>query len=238
MIPAVMICSGKGGVGKTLITVNLSLALSASHKVGIIDLDILNPNLTYAMGITDKRSELYNNSLVMKPYQYRENIEIISPSHYFYDSDGHREISLTEQGMSDFVRMALRFTTWQSDMWVIDTDPSSKQIIPIMSSILGHRLYAVMVMENSIPSIADAERMYDKLYKRAIHVLGVIHNRSFGESDLVDRFAQAHGVKVIATIPFDEEIAKRISRGNAILPDRYSNIMKDTGDMIWRIVHS
>ena len=61
--PAILVTSGKGGTGKTLISANLALKLSEINKrVGLIDCDLRAPNLTYIMNVYDKKLERYAGS--------------------------------------------------------------------------------------------------------------------------------------------------------------------------------
>lgn len=233
VIPAIMVSSGKGGVGKTLVSVNIAHTLSRKYHVGLIDLDVLNPNVTYVMGIPDRPLELDTTRKVL-PYRYDGNIDVFSPNHYYFSNGGKREISPDENALNDFVRFAIRFVKWnEPEVFVVDSDPGSRNIIPPLHSLLKNDMHVVLVVENSISSIADAERMYDKLFKRGIDILTVIGNRIIDHDDsLVVDMCKRLDINYAGYIAFDPMIQRNINRGEPFLDSINGKVIEEVCDKI------
>ncbi|MGD2187824.1 MAG: P-loop NTPase, partial [Desulfobacterales bacterium] len=73
----IIVMSGKGGVGKTSTSVNLSIALANSgHQVGIMDVDLHGPDVPRMLGINGMPELTSNNKL--SPMKYSQNLSAIS----------------------------------------------------------------------------------------------------------------------------------------------------------------
>jgi ATP-binding protein involved in chromosome partitioning len=78
--------SGKGGVGKTTVAVNLAVALAASGKaVGILDADVHGPNIPKMLGLSGRHATGGANGLV--PLVSRENVKVMSMAFMLPDED-------------------------------------------------------------------------------------------------------------------------------------------------------
>jgi len=81
-----MVMSGKGGVGKSTVTVNLAAALvKLGYKVGIIDADIHGPNIPKMLGIKEKGVRFGANGII--PPQPIENLYVMSLGFLISDDD-------------------------------------------------------------------------------------------------------------------------------------------------------
>ena len=73
----ILVLSGKGGVGKSTVSVNLASALAAhGRKVGLLDLDIHGPNIPKMLGIEDQRPAVLENH--MEPVHVTGNLAVMS----------------------------------------------------------------------------------------------------------------------------------------------------------------
>ena len=72
----ILVMSGKGGVGKTTVAVNLAVKLSEKYKVGLLDIDIHGPNVPKMLGLEDKKLEQEEGGI--KPVDYNKNLKVMS----------------------------------------------------------------------------------------------------------------------------------------------------------------
>jgi len=83
----ILVFSGKGGVGKSTVAVNLGLALSEKQlKVGLLDIDIHGPNLAKMLGVEGKRLESAGENRI-QPIAVTKNLSLISMAFLLQDAD-------------------------------------------------------------------------------------------------------------------------------------------------------
>ena len=103
-----LIMSGKGGVGKTSLSVNLSIALAnKGHKVGLVDVDIHGPDVPRMLGITDKIKESVDRRMV--PVPYNKNLNVISIQSLIPNPDDAIVITTPQEVALADVRKSLNF---------------------------------------------------------------------------------------------------------------------------------
>lgn len=221
-----IVCSVKGGTGKTLVAVNLAHYLSEHGKTGLLDCDIDSSNFAEfvkpdgVIGVTDdKRFQLYDWN----------GVKVWSMS---LIAEKWRPVSMTGDRHVQIVDDAIRQSRWDVDYLVCDMPPGASDIfktvlLEFAESIVG----SVIVIQ---PAFYDNARRVIRLHQiNEIPIVGLIENMSyfvcehgerydvFGES-IGERLAKEFGVKFLGRIPLSVEIRRSIERGDPILKGDYA----------------
>lgn len=226
-VPGILVTSGKGGVGKTLLTTNLAQELSKHMRVALLDCDIRAPNLTYVMGISSVSMELETHNR-LKPYKYSDNLEVFSTDHFFNRTDGKKKsILMSGSEIQQMVTDAIESVAWsEPEIFVMDSDPSTGDVFMSLRRTFLDMLNAVIVTTNDVSSLFDCERTIDALEHSDIPILAVVGNLVFdGEDDRIKELTKKFGLRYAGYIPFDNEVRKANNDGKPGLTD--SDVIKN-----------
>ncbi len=173
----IVVMSGKGGVGKTTVAVNLAFALSEmGKKVGILDCDIHGPNVAKMLGVKD--AEIFSSDgQTMYPVTAKNGIEVMSLAFALPDPDdaviwrGAMKMGVIRQFLGD--------TEWGTlDYLIIDTPPGTGDeqltVVQSIKDITG----AVIVTTPQEVAILDSRRSVTFARKCGLPIIGVIENMS------------------------------------------------------------
>ncbi|MFA5351091.1 MAG: P-loop NTPase, partial [Candidatus Omnitrophota bacterium] len=136
-----IVMSGKGGVGKTTVAVNLAYALSLTGKaVGILDIDLHGPNIAKMLGI--EKHLISVHELGIEPVLINANLKAVSMALSGHDPD--QPIIWRGPAKAAVIQQFLRDVNWGSlDYLIIDSPPgtgdeplSACQLIPNASGII------------------------------------------------------------------------------------------------------
>src|SRR3989454_8559213 len=215
MIPEVKhtiaVSSGKGGVGKSTVAVNLALALAeAGASVGIIDADVYGPDLPLMLG-TRGRPGMFDNRII--PVE-AHGLKVMSIGLLV----GEKEPLVWRGPMiHSFIQQMLRDVMWGAlDYLVFDMPPgtgdaqlSLSQVIPLSG--------VVMVTTPQDVALLDVRKAVAMFQRLNVPIIGVVENMSvfacphcgertaiFGEAG-GQRIADEYGVPLLARIPLDPE---------------------------------
>jgi ATP-binding protein involved in chromosome partitioning len=170
----IAVSSGKGGVGKSTVAVNLAVSLALDGaKVGLMDADVYGPNVPLMLGIENAEPQVFNNQLV--PLE-AHGIRVISMA-VLVPPD--KPMILRGPMLHGVVRQFLSDVNWgELDYLIVDMPPgtgdvqlSLAQLVPVQGAVLVTTPQAV--------SLADVRRAVKMFEQVSIPVLGVIENMSY-----------------------------------------------------------
>jgi ATP-binding protein involved in chromosome partitioning len=223
----ILVLSGKGGVGKSTVSVNLAYALAAhGFKVGLMDLDIHGPNIPKMLGLEGQRLTVLGN--MIEPIKVTGNLAVISMAFLLPDSStpviwrGPMKMTAISQFLSE--------VDWGPlDFMVVDLPPGTGDealsIIQLAPNVRG----AVIVTTPQDVATMDAMKAARFVEKLGIPVIGIVENMSGlicphckGEIDLFGsgggkKIAGELGVRFLGSIPIDPDLRKAGDEGRPFI---------------------
>jgi ATP-binding protein involved in chromosome partitioning len=216
--------SGKGGVGKTTLSVNLAVALAKlGHKVGLLDADVYGPNVPLMLGLTGQPRMVGENRI--EPLE-AFGLKVISVGLL---NPGDKPIIWRGPMLHQIVRQFLGLVEWgRLDYLVVDLPPGTGDVV--LSLVQTVPLTgAVVVSTPSDVSLQDARKAIEMFRQMKVDVVGVVENMSYfvcphceHEVDIFSRggaekMAQQFGVPFLGNIALDPEVRKSGDGGKPVV---------------------
>ncbi len=172
-----IIISGKGGVGKSMVAVNLAYGLLFQGKtVGILDIDIHGPSLAKMVGIEDRKLKVSDNE-VIEPITITSSLKIVTIASLLKDVDtpiiwrGPLKMKLISQFLGD--------VNWgELDYLVIDSPPGTGDeplsIVQLVPGLSG----AIIVTTPQEIALLDSRKSVNFVKSLKVSMIGIIENMS------------------------------------------------------------
>lgn len=215
------VVSGKGGVGKSMVTSLLAVTMNRrGNKTAILDADITGPSIPKAFGIKEKAA---GNELGIFPVKTKTDISVMSVNLLLEnDSD---PVVWRGPVIAGAVKQFWTDVIWNDvDFMFVDMPPGTGDVpLTVFQSLPVDGIIVVTSPQELVEMIVDkAVKMANMM---DIPVLGIVQNMSyfecpdcgkkhkiFGDGNIND-IAKRHGIKTIAELPIDSNLAKACDNG-------------------------
>jgi len=217
----IAIGSGKGGVGKTTLSVNLALALQQlGHKVGLLDADAYGPNIPLMLGSSAMPRVVGEDQI--EPLE-RYGLKVISVG---FLNPGDKPLIWRGPMLHSLVRQFLEHVQWgELDYLIVDLPPGTGDVaISLIQTV--PLTGAVVVSTPSDVALQDARKAIEMFRQVKVDILGLVENMSafhcphcHQEIDIFskgggERTARQFGLPLLGTIELDPEVRRGGDTGN------------------------
>ena len=218
------IVSGKGGVGKSLVTSLLAVAMERKGKrTAILDADITGPSIPKAFGLDKEIVGMTSDGALMMPVETMNKIQVMSANLLLDDATD--PVIWRGPVIAGAVKQFWSETLWKDiDLMFVDMPPGTGDVpLTVFQSLPVDGIIIVTSPQELVSMIvAKAVNMAEKM---DIPIIGIVENMSyltcpdcgkkinvFGESH-IEEVAKEHGLKVLAKLPIDPKVAELVDAG-------------------------
>jgi len=223
----IAVASGKGGVGKSTVALNLSLALAKTgSKVGLLDADIYGPSIPLMLGMTGTMMEVDQEKKKLIPPE-SNGIKVVSFG--FFAEQAHQAAIYRGPIISGIVKQFLVDTLWTDlDYLIVDLPPGTGDIpLTLAQTIPITGILVVTTPQEVASSVASkAIGMFEKLN---VAMLGVVENMSyficpkcdekhyiFGNGG-AEKISEKHNMPLLGAIPLNSGIMAGSDVGKPVM---------------------
>lgn len=173
----ILVMSGKGGVGKSTVAVNLALCLAKKgHKVGLMDVDLHGPDVCRMLNLTGSLEAPADPNGLIPPLTFNDNLKVVSLEYMMKDRDdaiiwrGPLKIQAIRQFVADM--------DWgELDYLIVDAPPGTgDEPLSVAQTIPG--VQAVVVTTPQAVALADVRKSINFCKTVAMPIVGLIENMS------------------------------------------------------------
>lgn len=208
----IFVMSGKGGVGKSSLAVNIACALALrGNRVGILDVDIHGPSVPRMLGITGNLE--VDRGGVILPKKYNDNLFVVSMESLLKDPD--QAVLWRGPMKTSAIRQFIADVNWgELDFLVIDSPPGTGDEHMTVLRTIPDALCVVVTTPQEV-SLADVRKAVNFLQYAQANVLGMVENMSglicphcSKEIDLFkkgggEELARRCGLEFLGAVPLD-----------------------------------
>lgn len=226
----ILVISNKGGVGKSMLAVNLAVALGTRKKaVGLLDIDIHGPSVTKMLGIDNPQESMQIVGEKIIPAE-AYGIKVVGMGFLLGDSDA--PVIWRGPIKANVVRQFLGDVSWgELDYLVIDSPPGTGDEPLTICQMIPGLDGAIIITTAQEIALLDSRKAVKFAQKLNVPVLGIVENMSwltcpkcgerinlFGQGN-GEEIARGLGVNFLGTLPFDPQMVVAGDSGRPIVLD-------------------
>lgn len=225
----IAVFSGKGGVGKSTVAVNLAAGIAdKGYKVGLLDIDLHGPSVPRLLKLTDERTLMKGDKIL--PIEYNKNLKVISVGFMLAHQDdpliwrGALKIKILNQFIND--------VEWgELDYLIIDSPPGTGDEPLTILQTLGQDTQALIVTTPQTVAVDDVKRSINFCKKMGNPIMGLVENMGsfvcpdtnkeynlFGKGG-GELLSKEYNVPLLASLPIDPQVVEAGDAGNIFTLD-------------------
>ncbi|MCF8106299.1 MAG: Mrp/NBP35 family ATP-binding protein [Desulfohalobiaceae bacterium] len=229
----IVVLSGKGGVGKSSVAVNIAVGLAqAGKKVGLIDVDVHGPSVPRLLNLSLAKLRAADDSL--EPVPWSPNLSVMSLGFLI----PNKEDSVIWRGpvKMSLIRQFLEDVTWGDlDYLIVDCPPGTGDEPLSVMQLLGQEARAVIVTTPQDLAVDDVRRSINFCRQTKNPILGVVENMSgficphcretvdIFHSGGGERLARESNIPFLGRIPLDPKMVRAADQGQSLLESDEEN---------------
>lgn len=177
----ILILSGKGGVGKSTVAVQLSLSLAQQgKKVGLLDIDLCGPSVPLMLGLSQSKVTQGDKGWIPVQVPHQENVVVMSIG--FLLSSPDSAVIWRGPKKNAMIRQFIQDVDWGSlDFLIVDTPPgTSDEHISVVETLQGIRIPDGIILVSTPQglSVSDVRREISFCRRANLVITGIIENMS------------------------------------------------------------
>ncbi len=217
----IAVVSGKGGVGKSLVTSMLSVTMNRrEHKTAVLDADITGPSIPKAFGLKEKAT---GNELGLFPVKTKTDIGVMSVNLLLENESD--PVVWRGPVIAGTVKQFWTDVIWGDvDYMFVDMPPGTGDVpLTVFQSLPVDGIVIVTSPQELVEMIVDkAVKMADMMN---IPILGIVQNMSyfecpdcgkkhyiFGDGN-IEKIAESHGIDTVSKLPINPDLARNCDSG-------------------------
>ncbi len=226
-----MVLSGKGGVGKSSVAVNLAAGLAAAdRRVGLLDIDLHGPSVPKLLGLENK-DVAGTSEKGLVPVRYSDNLKVLSIEFVIKEQKDEAVIwrGPVKHGM---IRQFISEADWgELDYLVIDAPPGTGDEPLSVCQMAPPKSQAIIVTTPQEVALKDVKKSIRFCKHLGIPILGIVENMSgfvcpdcsavhnIFKSGGGERLAKETGFKLLAKIPIDPRMVDASDSGKPFISE-------------------
>ncbi len=218
----IMVMSGKGGVGKSTFSVNLSVTLARMRNVGLIDADINGPDDPKLLGVTKEKLYTANEKII--PILTKYGVKVISMA--FLLPDEKTAVIWRGALRHKAVQQFLEDAQWENtDYMILDFPPGTGDEALTVTQLIPQADGVIIVVTPQELALLDAQKAINFAQQMHVKVIGIVENMSgfacphcgkvtdIFKSGGAQRLAEELDIPFLGKIPIFPEVVEMADSG-------------------------